>query len=57
MKGLAARVTKVLIPGTKMLCHDNSGAKEIEIFGVVGAKGVRSRFVNAGVGQVVQHVV
>ncbi len=53
MKGLAGHVTKPLVPSTKLICHDNSGAKEIEIFGVVGAKGVRSRFVCAGVGQVV----
>ena len=53
MKGLAGHVTRPLIPGTKLVCHDNSGAKLIEIFGVVGAKGVRSRYVCAGVGQVV----
>lgn len=53
MKGLTAHIAKPLIPGTKMLVHDNSGAKQIEIFGVLGAKGTRSRYVNAGVSQVV----
>lgn len=53
MRGLTGKVTKPLIPGTKLVCHDNSGAKLLEIFGVVGAKGVRSRYVCAGVGQVV----
>ena len=53
MKGLTANIVKVIIPATKMICHDNSGAKLVEVFGVVGAKGVRSKYVNAGVGQVV----
>jgi len=53
MKGMTAKMTKPLIPGTKMVCHDNSGAKELEIFGAMGFKGVRSRYIAVGIGQVV----
>jgi large subunit ribosomal protein L14 len=53
MKALAGRVTKALTLGSKLLCHDNSGAKELKIIGAVGTKGVRGRSIHAGVGQIV----
>lgn len=53
MKGLSANITKALTIGSRLLCHDNSGAKELEIIGATGTKGVRGRYVKAGIGQVV----
>jgi len=53
MKGLTSKVVKALTTGSRLVCHDNSGAKELEIIGAVGFKGTRGRYVNAGVAQVV----
>jgi len=53
MKGLTGKVTKGLCAASKLVCSDNSGAKEIEIFGVLDAKSARGRMVAAGVAQVV----
>ena len=53
MKGLTGKISKPLTTGTYLLCHDNSGAKELFIFGVKGIKGVRSRYPSVGIGDVV----
>ena len=53
MKGLAAKVTKTLTLGSKLLCHDNSGAREVAIIGVIGFKGTRGRNPKAGVSTLV----
>jgi large subunit ribosomal protein L14 len=53
MKALKARITKGLTQGTRIETCDNSGAKVIEIFTVVGAKTVRRRYPSAGVGDLV----
>jgi len=53
MKGLTSNITMGLTTASKLVCSDNSGAKEIEIFGAVGAKSTRGRYVKAGIGQVV----
>jgi large subunit ribosomal protein L14 len=53
MKGLSSRITKSLTIGSRLVCHDNSGAKELEIIGAVGYKGTRGRYVSAGVAQIV----
>jgi large subunit ribosomal protein L14 len=51
-KGIASKVMKPLTIGTRMLCDDNSGAKLVEIIGVVGVKGTKRRYPVVGVGQV-----
>lgn len=53
MKGIGAHVTKTLTIGTKLVCDDNSGAKELMIIGVSGRGGTRGRNPKAGVGDVV----
>lgn len=53
MRGLTAKITKSLTIGSRLVCDDNSGAKIVEIIGVVGTKGRLRRYPNAGVGDVV----
>ncbi len=49
MKGVASKLTKGLTLGSRLLCHDNSGAREVEIIGVIGYKGTRGRNPAAGI--------
>lgn len=53
MRGLGSNVPKALILGSRLTCHDNSGAKIVEIIGVEGYKGVRARNPAAGVGSLI----
>ncbi len=50
MKGVAAKVTKGLTLGSTLKCSDNTKAKELQLIGVIGYKGVRGRYPAAGVG-------
>ena len=50
MKGVAARITKPLHIGSRLWCDDNTGAKELEILGVLGYKGTRRKVPKAGIG-------
>ncbi len=38
MLGVPAKITKTLTTGSQLVCDDNSGAKIVEIIGVLGAK-------------------
>ncbi len=53
MKGFTSRVTRGLQTGSKITCHDNSGAKLIQIINVLGLMGTRRRYPAAGIGDVV----
>ena len=53
MKGLSGNVVKTLTMGSHLVCHDNSGAKELMIIGSSGASGTRSRYPRVGVGQMI----
>lgn len=53
MKGLGSHIVRALQVGSRLRCHDNSGAKEIEIINVLRLKGVRRRVPAAGIGDVV----
>lgn len=53
MKALSAKIVKGLTTGSYITCSDNSGAKEIYIIGMKGAKGVRSRNPGVGIGDIV----
>jgi large subunit ribosomal protein L14 len=53
MKGLTSKVSKSPTIGSRLICHDNSGAKELEIIGAKGYKGTRGRYVSAGIAQIV----
>ena len=53
MLGLSAKITKPLSLGTRMVCDDNSGAKEVEVIGVKKSKARLRRLPKAGIGDVV----
>ena len=53
MQPLRARVTRALPVYSKIETCDNSGAKIIKIFTVVGLKTVKGRYPSAGVGDLV----
>lgn len=53
MKAIAANVTRTMEPGTRLVCADNSGAKELEIIGVTARKGTRQRRTKAGISDTV----
>lgn len=52
-KAVPARITKALPVGARLVCADNTGAKELEIMAVRGYKGIRGRYPVAGVGDLV----
>ncbi|MFC2153955.1 50S ribosomal protein L14 [Candidatus Altiarchaeota archaeon] len=52
-KGLTAKITKTLPTGARLVCADNTGAKELEIIAVRSYKGKRRRLPRAGVGDLV----
>jgi large subunit ribosomal protein L14 len=53
MKAIKARITKALPVGSELETCDNSGAKVIRIFTVVGSKTVQGRKSSGGVGDLV----
>lgn len=53
MQALKARVTKALPLYSKLETCDNSGAKLVKIFTVVGAKTVKGRVSSCGVGDLI----
>ena len=53
MKALKSKVTKGLTMESRVPACDNSGAKLLKIFSVVGAKTVKGRVASAGVGDLV----
>ncbi len=53
MRGLGSNVPKALTLGSRLTCHDNSGAKIVAIIGVEGYKGVRNRNPTAGIGSLI----
>lgn len=53
MQGLTARIPKSLTIGSRLTCDDNSGAKIVEIIGVIGCHGRLRRYPAAGIGDIV----
>ena len=53
MKGLSGNVVRALVPGTQLVCADNSGAKVIAIINVLHLRGKHARYPAAGVGDIV----
>lgn len=53
MQGLTAKISKPLTIGSQLTCDDNSGAKTVEIIGIVGAKGRLRRYPSAGIGDII----
>lgn len=52
-KATTARITRTLTTNARLVCADNTGAKELEIIAVRGFKGVHNRMPVAGVGDLV----
>ncbi|ABR56970.1 50S ribosomal protein L14 [Methanococcus aeolicus] len=53
MKGFGSKVIRSLPNGARLICADNTGAKELEIIAVKGYKGVARRLPAGGVGSLV----
>lgn len=53
MKPIKAKITKCLLTGSEVETCDNSGAKVIRIFTVVGRKTKQGRIASCGVGDLV----
>lgn len=53
MYGLTARPTKGIQLGTRLVCADNSGAKELELIAVKRYKGKHRRLPKAGIGDII----
>ena len=52
-KAMTVTIPRSLPAGARLVCADNSGAKEIEILSVKGSHGVRRRYPAAGIGDMV----
>jgi large subunit ribosomal protein L14 len=57
MKGLSTTIGKGLVPGSVLVCADNSGAKTMMIINKIGKAGHRRRMAACGVGDVVMVTV
>jgi large subunit ribosomal protein L14 len=53
MKAIKADITKSLSKGSRLVCADNTGARELQIISVKNYRGTRRRQPKAGVGDVV----
>ena len=53
MRGIGSKITRALPTGARVICADNTGAKELEIIAVKNYKGVARRLPSAGVGSMV----
>jgi len=53
MKALKADITKALSKGSRLVCADNTGARELQIISVKNYRGTRRRQPRAGIGDVV----
>jgi len=53
MRAIDADVTKGLAKGTRLVCADNTGARELQIVSVKNYRGTRRRQPRAGIGDVV----
>ncbi len=52
VKGIGSKVVRTLQMGSRVLCHDNSGAKEVQIITFLHQHGRRGRRITGGVGDV-----
>ncbi|MCX6815703.1 MAG: 50S ribosomal protein L14 [Candidatus Aenigmarchaeota archaeon] len=53
MKGITAHISKGIQLKTRLVCADNSGAKELELIAVKTYKGKLRRLSKAGIGDVI----
>ncbi|MDD5111895.1 MAG: 50S ribosomal protein L14 [Candidatus Altiarchaeota archaeon] len=52
-KASTASITRALTAGSRMVCADNTGAKELELIIVKGLKGVLNRYPSGGVSDMI----
>ncbi|MBN1166168.1 MAG: 50S ribosomal protein L14 [Methanospirillaceae archaeon] len=52
MKGLGSTVPRALSTGTRMICADNTGARQVQVVSVLGYHGVRRRQPKLGLGDI-----
>jgi len=52
VKGISTKIPKALPVGAFLVCDDNSGAKIVQIIGVIHSKGKRGRYPRVGIGDV-----
>ena len=57
MKPISSNVTRGLQAGSRCLCSDNSGAKEVEIISVIGVKTRKRGVQSAGIASLLNVVV
>jgi large subunit ribosomal protein L14 len=53
MKGLTSKITRPIPLGARLVCADNSGAKELALIAVKGYHGKIRRLPRAGIGDVI----
>lgn len=53
MKGLTSNITRPIPLGARLVCADNSGAKELALIAVKGYHGKMRRLPRAGIGDVI----
>lgn len=53
MRAIRAKISKALPKGARLFCADNTGARELEIIAVKGYKGVKRRYPEARIGDIV----
>ncbi|MBI4399839.1 50S ribosomal protein L14 [Candidatus Micrarchaeota archaeon] len=53
MKGLGTSIPKGLKIGSRLVCDDNSGAKIVQIIGILGWKARHRRLPGAGIGDII----
>lgn len=53
MKALSSKIAKSVHLGTRLVCVDNTGAKELELIAVLGYKGRLRRLPKAGVSDII----
>lgn len=49
MKSIGSNITRTIDTGAKLVCADNSGAKELELIGVKARQGTRQRRTTCGI--------
>jgi large subunit ribosomal protein L14 len=53
MKGVATNVSRTLVPGSMLVCADNSGAYTLRVINKVGKAGSKGRLSKSGIGDIV----
>jgi len=52
MRGLGSKIPRALATGTRVMCADNTGARQVQVIAVLGYHGVRKRQPKLGLGDI-----